>query len=139
MVRAHVPSSAQVRTRNWYAHRSATRSMAGRSARSKDARWYCRLTAASPPSRSSVTSAGNRNLPEEQRRLATRKIRSDKCRHNKLHRSQPHNNPVSRKNVGGRESKPPLTLLRHIVTHAEKSPAVCKMVLALPHILPLSP
>src|SRR6188768_3050790 len=135
MVRVHVPSFVQARTRNWYAHRSATRSMAGRSARSKDARWYCRLTVASPPSRSSVMIAGNRNLPEDRHQQANRKTCSDRITHSKFQRRPLHRNPGSRKNVDGLESKLRLELLRHNVTQAEKSSALCKMVLALPHML----
>src|SRR5256714_15186376 len=139
MARAPAPSFARALTRNWCAHRSATRSMDGKSVKSKDARWCCRLTAASPPSRSSAMIAGNRKLPEGRCRQASRKICSDRPRHSKLHRRLQYHNPLSRENVDGLGSKLRITPLGHSVTHAEKLSAVCKMVLASPHILLRAP
>src|SRR4029453_12195700 len=139
MARVPALSFARARTRNWCARRSAMRSMDGRSAKSKDARWCCRLTVASPPSRSSAMIAGNRNLPEGQHQQANPKTCSDRITHSKFQRRLPHRNPVSRKNVDDLESKLWRRLLRHNVTHAEKSSVACKMVLALPHILRRSP
>src|SRR5437899_2761363 len=139
MARVLVRSFARARTRNWCAHRSATRSMDGRSVKSKDARWCCRLTVASPPSRSSAMIAGNPSLPEGQRLQANRKICSDRFRHSKPHRRLQYNNLVSRENVVGLENKLRITPPGHSVTHAEKLHAVSKMVLALPHILLRSP
>jgi hypothetical protein len=83
--------------------------------------------------------AGNRSLPEDQHQQASREICNDRKRRSKLRRRLPHHSPVSRENADGLESKLPLTLLRHIVTHAEKLSTVSKMVLALPHILLRSP
>src|SRR5258705_12909926 len=104
--------------------------MDGRSVKSKDARWCCRLTVASPPSRSSAMIVGNPSPPADQRQQANRKICNDRKRHSKFLRRPPHHSPVSRENVDGLESRLRLTLLRHIVTHAEKSSAASKMVLA---------
>jgi len=63
------------------------------------------LTAASPPSSFSTMIAGDRSLPAGQPHRANRKIRSDGFRRSKLHRRPLHRNLVSRKNVGGAESK----------------------------------
>ena len=78
-------------------------------------------------------------LPEDQRQLANRKIRNDRCRHSKIRRRSPHHNPFSRKSVDGLESK-----LRpycsDILSHTRRnSSAVSKMALALPHILLRTP
>jgi len=83
--------------------------------------------------------AGNPSLPQGQRQQANRKACSDRFRHSKPHRRLQHHNLVSRKNVVGPENKLQITPLGHSVTHAEKLHAVCKMVLALPHILLRSP
>src|SRR4029434_4144316 len=106
-----------------------------RSVKSKDARWCCRLTVASPPSRSSAMIAGNRNLPEGQHQQANQKTASDSIPHSKFQRRPPHRNPVSRKNVDDLESKLWRRLLRHNVTHAEKSSVACKMLVRVTPVL----
>jgi hypothetical protein len=83
--------------------------------------------------------AGNRNLLEGRRPQASRKICSGRPRHSKLYRRLQYHNPLSRENVDGLGSKLRITPRGHSVTHVEKLSAVCKMVLALPHILLRAP
>src|SRR4051812_9797711 len=139
MARAPAPSFARARTTGWCAHRSATRSTDGRSVKSKGARGCCRLTAALRPSRSSAVIAEEPRLPVEQCQQANRKACSDRVRRSKLHCRPLLHKLVSQKSVAGPENKSGIMPRGHSVTHAEKPHAVCKMVLALPHILLRAP